>query len=133
MVKNRCKNGNHYWVDAYVTPVYEGETLIGYQSVRTKPTRDQIHKAERLYARIRERKLEALPKRLIPEFGHGVWITAAFVLVGLGAVIAGWMGSAWVGLASLLDRSDPGAISVGASSCPLKRVSSPLRRSPPAI
>lgn len=22
MVKNRCKNGDHYWVDAYVTPIF---------------------------------------------------------------------------------------------------------------
>lgn len=102
IVKNRCKNGNHYWVDAYVTPVYEGEILVGYQSVRTKPTRDQIDKAERLYAKVRERKLEDLPKRLIPEFGHRTWITAVFALIGLGAVIAGWLGSLWVGLASLV-------------------------------
>lgn len=24
MVKNRCKNGDFYWVDAYVTPIVEG-------------------------------------------------------------------------------------------------------------
>lgn len=23
LVKNRCKNGDYYWVDAYVTPMYE--------------------------------------------------------------------------------------------------------------
>ncbi len=101
IVKNRCKNGDHYWVDAYVTPVYEGETLVGYQSVRTKPTRDQIEKAGRLYARVRERKLEDLPQRLIPEFDHRAWLTAAFALVGLGAVAAGWLASPWVGLAAL--------------------------------
>lgn len=33
-VKNRCKDGRYYWVDAFVTPIYEGGKLVGYQSVR---------------------------------------------------------------------------------------------------
>lgn len=52
IVKNRCKNGDYYWVDAYVTPVYENGQLVGYQSVRTKPTREQIKNAQRLYGRL---------------------------------------------------------------------------------
>ena len=102
IVKNRCKNGDHYWVDAYVTPVYEGETLVGYQSVRTKPKRAEIESAARLYARISERKLEDLPRPLVPEFSHRVWLTAAFALTGAGAVVAGWFGSPWLGLGVLL-------------------------------
>src|SRR5690606_14271096 len=34
MVKIRCKNGDFYWVDAYVTPVQEHGQVVGYQSVR---------------------------------------------------------------------------------------------------
>lgn len=49
MVKNRCKNGDFYWVDAYVTPLYENDKIIGYQSVRTKPSKDQKKKAQQLY------------------------------------------------------------------------------------
>jgi aerotaxis receptor len=52
IVKNRCKNGDHYWVDAYVTPVYEHGKIVSYQSVRTKPTRDQVDGAEKLYAKV---------------------------------------------------------------------------------
>ena len=37
MVKNRCKDGRYYWVDAYVTPIYEQGKISGYQSVRCKP------------------------------------------------------------------------------------------------
>ena len=37
LVKNKCKNGDYYWVDAYVTPIYENGTIVGYQSVRVKP------------------------------------------------------------------------------------------------
>ncbi|NWD89576.1 PAS domain-containing protein, partial [Pseudomonas sp. K5002] len=34
VVKNRCKNGNYYWVSAYVTPILEDGRLMGYESVR---------------------------------------------------------------------------------------------------
>lgn len=49
LVKNRCKNGDHYWVDAYVTPLYEQGQKVGYQSVRFKPSETQIAKAENIY------------------------------------------------------------------------------------
>ncbi len=56
MVKNRCKNGDYYWVDAYVTPLYENGKLTGYQSVRTKPSQDKKQKAQALYDAINNDK-----------------------------------------------------------------------------
>ncbi len=53
-VKNRRKNGDHYWVMANATPIQENGRTAGYMSVRTKPTREQIQQAEALYARMRE-------------------------------------------------------------------------------
>ena len=50
LVKNRCKNGDHYWVRASVTPKLDG----GYMSVRVKPGRDEVAAAEALYARMRQ-------------------------------------------------------------------------------
>lgn len=35
-VKNRCKDGRYYWVDAFVTPIFDKGILVGYQSVRTR-------------------------------------------------------------------------------------------------
>lgn len=49
MVKNRCKNGDYYWVLANVTPVVENGKVTGYMSVRIKPTREQINQAAQLY------------------------------------------------------------------------------------
>lgn len=49
LVKNRCKNGDYYWVDAYVTPLYKGNEIIGYQSVRCCPTDKQKRDAQALY------------------------------------------------------------------------------------
>lgn len=54
VVKNRCKNGDFYWVSAYVTPILENGTLTGFESVRVKPTADQVARATALYARLRE-------------------------------------------------------------------------------
>ena len=54
LVKNRCKNGDFYWVVANATPVREGGTVVGYMSVRTRPSRDQVSAAEQLYRRFRE-------------------------------------------------------------------------------
>ncbi len=56
MVKNRCKNGDYYWVEANATPIREHGQLIGYMSVRSKATRTQIEAAEKIYQEIREGK-----------------------------------------------------------------------------
>ena len=53
LVKNRCKNGDYYWVDAYVTPVSENGKIVGYESVRFCPERADIDRAQRLYAKLK--------------------------------------------------------------------------------
>lgn len=52
IVKNRCKNGDHYWVDAYVTPLRSGSEITGYESVRVQASRESIDRAEGTYQRI---------------------------------------------------------------------------------
>lgn len=54
MVKNRRKDGDHYWVVAHVTPYHEGSRHVGYMSVRWKATAEQARAAERDYAAMRE-------------------------------------------------------------------------------
>jgi aerotaxis receptor len=49
IVKNRRKDGDHYWVKATATPKPGG----GYMSVRIKPSREEVAEAEALYARMR--------------------------------------------------------------------------------
>ena len=53
-VKNRCKNGDYYWVDALVVPVRKNSQTIGYMSVRTEPSRAQVAAAEPLYKSLKE-------------------------------------------------------------------------------
>ncbi|QJY34072.1 PAS domain-containing protein [Diaphorobacter sp. JS3050] len=53
LVKNRRKNGDHYWVRANVVPVLERGKPVGYMSVRVKPSADEVAAADALYARMR--------------------------------------------------------------------------------
>ncbi|XKE45408.1 methyl-accepting chemotaxis protein [Halomonas organivorans] len=54
LVKNRRKNGDHYWVNASVSPIIEEGEVVGYASMRTKAERADIELAEAVYARMRE-------------------------------------------------------------------------------
>jgi len=50
LVKNSTKNGGHYWVTAFVTPIRgEDGSISEYQSVRTKPEEEQITRAKQTY------------------------------------------------------------------------------------
>ncbi len=53
IVKNRRKDGGFYWVVANVSPVREDGRIVGYQSVRGRPSREEIAGAEAAYRRIR--------------------------------------------------------------------------------
>lgn len=99
LVKNRCKNGDFYWVDAYVTPVTDSGKVVGYESVRTVPKREDVARAEKVYKRI------ALGKRVMPSV-FGSW---KFALPVISLVVAGALasvnivyGAMVVGVASLL-------------------------------
>lgn len=80
IVKNRCKNGDYYWVNAYVAPVYENGEITGYQSVRITPKEEYVERANQLYAKILAgKRLTRLP------FSLGVkYKTLAAMLAVLG-------------------------------------------------
>ncbi|KNC91418.1 PAS domain-containing methyl-accepting chemotaxis protein [Trabulsiella odontotermitis] len=50
IVKNRCKNGDHYWVRANAVPMVRNGKTTGYMSIRTKATDQEIAAVEPLYA-----------------------------------------------------------------------------------
>ncbi|MEH0831895.1 methyl-accepting chemotaxis protein [Pectobacterium cacticida] len=56
IIKNRRNNGDHYWVRANVTPVYQHEKLIGYISVRNTPSAEEIKQAEKLYSAMQQKQ-----------------------------------------------------------------------------
>jgi len=53
LVKNRCKNGDHYWVEANAAPIIENQQIVGYASIRTKPSREQVQAADSAYRAIK--------------------------------------------------------------------------------
>lgn len=61
MVKNRCKNGDYYWVKANVTPLMKGGRVNEYMSVRATPTEQEVDEAEVLYAQL-NRNEASLPE-----------------------------------------------------------------------
>jgi len=85
MVKNRCKNGDHYWVSAYVTPVMQNGETVEYQSVRTHPTPERVAVAEACYAGLRAGPMPLW--RRLPTLGLTSKI-ALLVSAVLGAVMA---------------------------------------------
>jgi aerotaxis receptor len=54
LVKNRRKNGDHYWVRANATPMKDGERVVGYLSVRGTPERSEVEAASELYAAMQQ-------------------------------------------------------------------------------
>ena len=66
-VKNRRKNGDHYWVIANATPIFENTEMVGYMSVRTPANKNQVHEAEQAYRLISDGKLQlknGIPKNI---------------------------------------------------------------------
>jgi PAS domain S-box-containing protein len=51
-VKNRGKNGRIYWVKATVFPCFENGTCVGYLSIRSKPSAEDIRLACEAYRRL---------------------------------------------------------------------------------
>jgi len=93
IVKNRCKNGDYYWVNAYVTPIYENNQVVGFESVRVKPTAKQVSRAQTLYQRINSGK-PAIPasNRLMPFLRSWLPLLGAALL---GSLIANLLSGGW--------------------------------------
>lgn len=107
IVKNRCKSGDHYWVDAYVTPLREKGVVRGYESVRVHADTQAIERAEGVYKRLKAGRDYCSP---LLRLWDG-WRSAALVslisllLLSLGAAVAqqvNWTSSLVLVLASLV-------------------------------
>lgn len=84
IIKNRCKSGDHYWVDAYVTPLRDKGQITGYESVRVKADPETIERAQRVYARLKAGKAICNPvEKLWQSGGQTVALFAlgSFVLL----------------------------------------------------
>ena len=119
LVKNRRKNGDHYWVRANATPVHRNNQLVGYMSVRTKPSRHEIEAAEVLYRDMREGRAgnRKLFKGILVRTGVMRWasvLQTASVTWRLGA--AAMASASVVAAASLAAGLSAGALGIVAGT-----------------
>ena len=112
MVKNRTQSGGFYWVLANVTPVYDNGRPVGYMSVRTKPSREQVQQAAQIYKEIREGN----PRKLVMRDGAVARAGVVGRLMRLGLVPRLQLSLAVVVLAFLglgMALATPGLLSSG--------------------
>ena len=141
MVKNRRKDGDHYWVRANATPIEQDGHVSGYTSVRVKPSAQEVRAAESLYRRMREGTARgfALRKGIVVRTGMLAWLSLFQVLplrwrIRLGAVLALGVSLGGLLLAGLSGESvaaAAGLATLGAAlNCLLleAQVERPLRR-----
>ncbi|QQR80338.1 MAG: PAS domain-containing protein [Deltaproteobacteria bacterium] len=89
IVKNRCKNGNHYWVDAFVTPITQNGKIVECQSVCSKPSRELVERADKTYRRINEGKWIGASWPTIPLIAKSVFANAVCALPGIISIALG--------------------------------------------
>ena len=105
-VKNRCKDGRYYWVDAYVTPIYQDGKIIGYQSVRTKLNDKTRAIATQAYRQLlkQEQQKRSAPTWLAPAKAAAplMGLVALFAVIalnsGVGALAWSLLPIAWLAL-----------------------------------
>ncbi|MCG3767210.1 PAS domain-containing protein [Vibrio cincinnatiensis] len=108
MVKNRTKNNGYYWVDAYVTPIYENGKICGYQSVRVKPERQWVDTASKAYKVLRKQE-QSKGAISFPSFQIVSSLRYVLLVVALTAPILAH-GMAWEAPLSLLASLLPAGI-----------------------
>ena len=87
IVKNRRKDGGFYWVVANASPVRENGQVVGYQSVRSRPEREEVEAAVKAYRSINEGSvvLEIRHGRVIRK--QPGWLKALRSLLGQTAIL----------------------------------------------
>lgn len=100
LVKNRCKNGDHYWVDAFVTPLTKNGEITGYESTRVKTSTIRKKCAGALYNKIsagkklRLKGLSFLHKQILTGSIFQLIISSTLAVAGLLSIPVATM--AWV-------------------------------------
>ncbi len=122
-VKNRCKNGDHYWVRAYAIPVTgkNGE-IVELQSIRSKLSPEAEYRAEKLYAKLRQTQptkgpVEAASLRRGLSLNVKLIIAMALVLAAAGmaqffatslyAILGIWFGALLITAAVITGLTSP--------------------------
>jgi aerotaxis receptor len=141
LVKNRRKDGDHYWVCANAAPMRRNGQVTGYLSVRTKPSRAEIDAAEKLYARFKDGQAGGLAfhRGLIVRTGLMRWRSALQLLptawrvrlplLGVGAIMGLALSLSGLGGAALAAMGAATAVSLLLANALIEaQVTAPLGR-----
>ncbi len=133
IVKNRRKNGDHYWVDAYVSPIFDGSQVVGHESVRVKPSPEQVSRADTVYRRINDGK-SPIPPLQMAWSRFQVPLVVWLILNVLGGLLACWWQKPVLDLVILQLAAVPltamGALAVRRVLCTDMDASAPVAREP---
>jgi len=98
MVKNRCKNGDYYWVHANVIPITENGQVTEYLSVRSRPSRQQVEEANALYravnagqASLEPSGLQKIKSAIVNAKVTHTLYTAVAAALGMQVMLASWL------------------------------------------
>lgn len=93
IVKNRCKNGDHYWVNAYITPLRQNGQIYGYESVRVKADPSVVRRAETVYQRLNQGKpAYSTFEKLQSHYGSSSLITlGTLILLLIATAVSGML------------------------------------------
>ena len=93
LVKNRSKEGDFYWVEAFVTPMTENGVIRGFMSVRTVPSRADVERAEAFYRDVRAGTATFPATRFPRPLAHLTRTTwAAAGACAAASLVAPWLG-----------------------------------------
>jgi len=121
VVKNRRSDGGFYWVLANVSPVRIDGKVVGYQSLRLRPSRQDIHAASAAYALLKkgDKSIKVVEGRVVPvraqwavaasrsdfQLGLGAFVALVASVCGIAVLLGGdaqgWMPKAVAGLLAL--------------------------------
>ncbi|MFD4836555.1 methyl-accepting chemotaxis protein [Achromobacter sp. NPDC058515] len=141
VVKNRRKNGDHYWVRANATPVVREGKLVGYMSVRTRPKRVEVEAAEKFYRALAAGKSRGrgFHQGLIVRKGLMGWTSVLQTMPTRWRILCGLLGlcawgvgaAAWLGISGTTLAQLAGTMAIGCAMTALwlgRQISRPLEK-----
>ncbi|MDD1794914.1 methyl-accepting chemotaxis protein [Enterovibrio makurazakiensis] len=100
LVKNRSSNGDHYWVNAFASPIKKNGEIVEYQSVRMVPDRKSVERAEKVYPQLLAGKTPSalkMPRTRLWQRAL-IWFVLGAILAGAAGFFAGFVASVAVQL-----------------------------------
>ncbi|WP_039850091.1 methyl-accepting chemotaxis protein [Grimontia indica] len=92
LVKNRTKDGDYYWVNAFASPIKQNGQIVEFQSVRTTPDRKAVERAEKLYPQLLAGKTPSALKMPRTRMWQraAMWFIPGAILAGAAGFFAGF-------------------------------------------